>query len=115
MIQVYVSKQNFDVQKTLRYFKERRIAVQVMDVARRAPGLRELETLARALGGMRALLDTADKRVLSSPIQFIQGEALLAEELLAHPGFLVSPIVRNGRVATIGYAPEVWKGWLAEM
>ena len=33
------------------------------------------------------------------------------EKLLDNPRLLKTPIVRNGRQATVGYCPDVWQGW----
>ncbi|MCL2748155.1 MAG: hypothetical protein FWE59_05815, partial [Oscillospiraceae bacterium] len=37
------------------------------------------------------------------------------QKLLDDPTLFRSPIVRNGKQATIGYQPEVWKTWLASL
>ncbi len=66
-IQLYVSKKNFDVQKAERYFKERRITVQVMDLKKHRLGEREVQAMARALGGMQNLIDREDKKVKEHP------------------------------------------------
>ena len=66
-IQIYFYKRNFDVQKAERFFKERRVAFQAIDMHKHAPGKRELELFARAAGGMSALLDRENVKVLSHP------------------------------------------------
>lgn len=109
-IQLYVSKKSFDAQKAERYFKERRIPVQVMDFKKHKLGERELQTLARAIG-LQNLLDRDDKRVLEHPACYCGSDSLLTGYLLENPWLLRSPIVRCGQRATVGYCPEVWDTW----
>ena len=110
-IQIYVSKKNFDQQKAERYFKERRIQVQLLDLKRHKLGPREIETLARGLGGVQNLLDREDKRVKEHPACYCTDAALLSEMIQENPWLLRSPILRCGSKVTVGYQPEVWAGW----
>ena len=110
-IQLYVSKKNFDVQKAERYFKERRITVQVMDLKKHRLGEREVQAMARALGGMQNLIDREDKKVKEHPACYYNQDGLLLEAVLETPWLLKAPIVRNGSKFTVGYAPETWDVW----
>ena len=113
-IQIYASKKNFDLQKAERFFKERRIPVQVMDISPKGKhrlGERELQTLARA-GGLSALIDRDDKKVKEHPACYYDRDSLLLPAVLEAPWLLRSPIVRNGSSVTVGYAPEVWENWV---
>ena len=110
MIQLYISKKNFDVQKAERYFKERRIPVQVMDLKKHKLGERELQTMARAVG-LENLLDRDDKKVKEHSASYCHIESALIEYMLDNPWLLKAPIVRNGGKATVGYCPEVWETW----
>ena len=112
MIQIYVSKNNFDTQKAQRFFKERRVQVQLMDLKKHKLGQRELELFARCAGGVGNLLDREDKKVKESAVAYNSIESYIMEELLAHPTYLKSPICRNGQKVTIGLAPEVWETWV---
>lgn len=111
-IQLYVSKKNFDVQKTERFFKERRITVQVLDLKKHRLGEREVQTLSRA-GGLSALIDREDKRVKEHPACYYDRDSLLMEAVLENPWLLRAPIVRSGNQVTVGYQPETWTAWLA--
>lgn len=113
MIQIYVSKNNFDTQKALRFFKERRVQAQVMELKKHRLGLRELALFARCAGGAANLLDREDPKVRGSAVAYNSIESYILEELLAHPAYLKSPIVRNGQRVTVGLAPQVWESWLA--
>ena len=112
-IQLYVSKKNFDVQKAERFFKERRIAVQTMDLKKHRLGEREVQAMARA-GGLQALIDREDKRVKEHPACYYNQDSLLLPAILESPWLLKSPIVRNGAKVTVDYQPEVWEAWLRE-
>lgn len=113
-IQLYISKKNFDVQKAERFFKERRVQVQALDLKKHRLGEREVQTLARAVGGLSALIDREDKRVKEHPACYYDRDALLLPAVLEAPWLLRSPIVRCGARATVGYCPEIWEGWLRE-
>ena len=112
-IQMYVSKKNFDVQKAERFFKERRITVQVMDLKKHRLGERELQVFARA-GGVQSLIDRDDKKVREHPACYYNQDSLLIAAILETPWLLKSPILRCGQKATVGYQPDVWEEWLRQ-
>lgn len=111
--QMYVSKKNFDVQKAERFFKERRISVQVMDLKKHRLGEREVQTMARA-GGLQNLIDREDKKVKEHPACYYNQDNLLTAAILETPWLLKSPIVRSGSRVTVGYCPDVWETWIKE-
>lgn len=110
-IQLYVGKKNFDAQKAERFFKERRIPVQVMDLKKHRLGERELQVMARNVG-LKGLLNTDDPKVKEHPACYCGSDEALTAYLMENPWLLKSPIVRNGSQCTIGYQPEVWEEWL---
>ena len=112
-IQMYVSKKNFDVQKAERFFKERRVTIQVMDLKKHKLGEREVQTMARA-GGLTALIDRDDKKVKEHPACYYDRDSLLLEAVLENPWLLKSPILRNGNQVTVGYQPDVWETWVKQ-
>ena len=109
-IQIYSGKKNFDTQKAERYFKERRIQVQMMDLKKHRLGEREIQTMIRAVG-IERLIDREDKRVREHPACYYDRESLLIPAIQEAPWLLRSPIVRNGSRVTVGYQPEVWDSW----
>lgn len=110
-IQMYVSKKNFDVQKAERFFKERRVQVQVMDLKKHRLGEREVQTLSRAQG-LSALIDRDDKRVKEHPACYYDRDSLLLDAVLECPWLLKAPILRCGSNVTVGYQPEEWAKWI---
>ena len=109
-LQIYAGK-GFDTQKAERFFKERRVGYQRVDVLRFGIGKRELESVAAAVG-VEALCDRESKAFRESVIAYTQSRETILSGLLEKPQLLRLPIVRCGRLATVGYCPEVWKQWL---
>ena len=110
-IQIFGGGKNFDVKKAERYFKERRIPVQRVDLFEKGLSKGELRAVCGALGSAEALVDTAAKA--KETVIWFQHTAEEDREafLLEHPEILRQPIVRNGAQATVGYQPEVWENW----
>ena len=111
-LQIYCGK-GFDTQKAERFFKERRIAYQRVDVLKYGIGRRELESVAAAVGG-DALCDRESKAFRESVIAYTQDRETILAGLLERPQLLRLPLVRNGRLATAGFCPEVWERWKTE-
>jgi len=111
-IQIYVGKKNPDVLKAERYFKERRIPYQLVDLKKHRLGQRELSLFAKAAGGAAALVERTGMKALERPVAHMSSESLILSELENDPSALVSPIVRNGNSVTVGVDEAVWNGWL---
>ena len=113
-IQIYAAKKNPDVLKAERFFKERRIPYQMMDLKKHKLGRRELELFARAAGGAQALVDRSGQKALERPVAHMSSDSLILDALMDDPSALVSPIVRNGSKATVSAQEAVWKEWAAQ-
>ena len=113
-IQIYAAKKNPDVLMAERFFKERRIPYQMMDLKKHKLGRRELELFARAAGGAQALVDRSGQKALERPVAHMSSDSLILDALMDDPSALVSPIVRNGSKATVGAQEAVWKEWAAQ-
>ncbi len=116
-IQIFGTSKCFDTKKAERWFSERHISVQKIDLKQKGISKGELESvvaaLARRLGGkdqaIKALIDSKSKDYAS--IAYLADEDKL-EKLLEQPSLLCTPLVRNGKTdATIGYCPDIWKNW----
>ncbi len=110
-IQIYGASKCFDTKKAERYFKERGIKYQSIDVVKFGMSKGEFNNVKQAVGGMDKLINpnSKDRDLISlfgylSPID-------QEEKLLENPKLFMTPIVRNGKKATIGYQPDVWKTW----
>lgn len=109
-IQIYTAKKNFDTQKAERYFKERKIPYQLVDLTRKNLSKGEFAAVRQAVG-LLAMIDPAASAYRNLNMAY-HGQSAMAEEILmAHPELLKTPIVRNGKQATVGYCPEIWQSW----
>jgi arsenate reductase len=109
-IQIFGTKKCFETQKAERYFKERKIKYQLVDIASKGLSKGELQSVAAAVG-LNNIINTEAKEYKTSNLQYIRDSSMRAEIVLNNPKLYKTPIVRNGRQATIGYKPEVWKEW----
>lgn len=109
-IQIYIGKKNPDVLKAERFFKERRIPYQLMDLKKHRLGQKELDVFVKAVGA-KALVDREGKKALERPVAHMATDSLIVAELLNDPAALRSPIVRNGSRVTVGADEAAWKRW----
>lgn len=112
-IQIYCGKKNFDTQKAERFFKERRIPVQMLDLKKHPLGEREVRLMIQQIG-LERLMDREDKKVREHPACYYLQESLVIPAVQEAPWLLRTPIVRNGSRMTAGYCPEVWEQWIGE-
>jgi arsenate reductase-like glutaredoxin family protein len=109
---LYRLKRDFEVQKAERFFKERGVAIQVVDLGKGTIGARALAAVARAVGA-DALFDMEGVAYKECPARYSGDEGLLIEYAARDPRMLRLPIVRDGARATVGYTPEVWEEWVS--
>lgn len=109
-IQIYGKNKCFDTKKAERYFKERRVKFQSIDVAKFGMSKGELSGVRRSVA-LRDLIDPKSKDYDKSCIAYLASEANMEEKLLEYPSLFKTPIVRNGKQATVGFRPEVWETW----
>jgi len=110
-IQIYYSKKNPGVLKAERFFKERGIPYQLIDLHKHKPGRKELDIFVRAAGA-KALVDRHGRKAQGRAVAHMTTESLIVEELLQDPTAMISPIVRNGQYATSGVDEVCWTTWL---
>ena len=110
-IQIFGTKKSFDTKKAQRYFKERRIKFQFIDLREKEMSKGELQSVMRAAGGIDAVIDQAAKDQDTVALITYLAESQKFDKLLENQQVLREPIVRNGAKATVGYCPEVWKTW----
>ena len=110
-IQIFGTKKSSDTRKAERFFKERGIRFQSIDLKEKGLSKGELQSVMQAVGGLDAMIDPncKDKDLLAL-IKYIAEEDK-AQKVLENQSVLKHPIVRNGRQATVGYQPDVWKTW----
>lgn len=110
-IQIFGTKKCNDTKKAERYFKERRIKYQFIDMKEKGMSKGEFNSVATANGGLENMInwEGRDKDTLAL-IKYITDEEKL-EKVLDNPQVIKTPVVRNGKQSTLGYKPEIWKGW----
>lgn len=107
-IQIFGKSKCFDTKKAERYFKERGIKFQSVDILSKGLSKGELESVCKAVGGLEKLIDENSKDYCN--IKYLLDEAK-ADKLAEQPKLYKTPIVRNGKQATVGYCPEIWSKW----
>ena len=107
-IQIFGKSKCFDTKKAERWFKERRIKFQAVDLKKQGMSLGELTSVKNAVG-LEAMVDSRHPDAVL--VSYLAGDQAKLEKLFEDPALLRTPVVRNGRQATVGYCPEVWAGW----
>ena len=111
-IQIFGTKKCKDTGKAKRWFKERGIKFQDIDLRNKAMSGGEIRSVAASVGGIENLIDRECARYLDLGLQVAAPTGPRIESLLeTEPLLLRTPIVRNGKSATIGFEPDVWSAW----
>lgn len=114
-IQIYGTNKCFDTKKAQRYFKERNVKFQFVDLAKFGMSKGEYQSIKRALGcKLEDLVNEKSKKYDSSYIKYLASEEAKEEKLLENQELFKTPIVRNGKKATLGFCPDEWKKWESE-
>ena len=110
-IQIFGTKKSSDTRKAERFFKERRIRFQYVDLGEKGLSRGEFQSVLRSVGGVDTMIDEncRDKDLLAL-IRYT-AEDDRESKVFENQSVIKQPIVRNGREATVGYAPEIWKTW----
>ena len=110
-IQIFGRSKCFDTKKAERYFKERRIRVQQIDLLRYGMSGGEFDSVLRAVGGVDKLIDWSRRDPDIDLLRYLADDAAKEDKLFDDPRLMRAPIVRNGKQATVGYCPDVWETW----
>ena len=110
-IQIFGTKKSSDTRKAERFFKERGIKFQFIDMKEKELSKGEFNSVMQAVGGVDAMIDPECKdKDLFALVTYISADERV-EKVMENQSVLRQPIVRNGRQATVGYTPDVWKTW----
>jgi arsenate reductase (glutaredoxin) len=113
-VQVFGTRKCSDTRKTERFFKERGVRFQSVDLGQKGMSPGELRAVAARVGGMESLIDRDGKRYVDKGLKYAAPTGPRIENLLLEdPLLLRTPIVRSSAGATIGFQPVVWEGWIA--
>ena len=110
-IQIFGTKKSSDTRKAERFFKERRIRFQYVDLGEKGLSRGEFQSVLHSIGGIDTMIDEncRDKDLLAL-IRYT-AEDDRESKVFENQSVIKQPVVRNGREATVGYAPEIWKTW----
>ena len=110
-IQIFGSTKSSDSRKAERYFKERRIKYQFIDMKKYGMSGGEFDNVLRAVGGIEKMVDWDGKDPDLDLIRYMADERDQEDKVFENQGLIKLPVVRNGKQATVGYCPEVWGSW----
>jgi arsenate reductase-like glutaredoxin family protein len=110
-VQIFGTKKCFDTKKAERWFKERNIKYQFIDMKEKGMSKGEFNSVKQAVGGIDKLINSSAKDKQTLTLMNYLSDSDKEEKLLEHQDLIITPVVRSGKAATIGYQPDVWKGW----
>ena len=110
-IQIFGTGKCFDTKKAERWFKERRIKYQSVDLLRYGMSGGEFDSVLRAVGGIDRLIDWDKKAPEIDLMRYMEDARAKEDKVFESPKLMKTPIVRNGKQATVGYCPEIWETW----
>ena len=110
-IQIFGKNKCFDTKKAERYFKERRIKYQMVDLVRYGLSGKEFDAVLRGIGGVDNLIDWDNKSQEITNMRYMDDVRIKEDKLFDDPKLMRTPIVRNGKHVTVGYCPNVWDTW----
>lgn len=113
-IQIFGTKKCFDTKKAERYFKERGVKVQFIDMKEKGMSRGEFTSVMQSAGGIDSLINenAKDKNTLTLMKYLMESDR--EEKLFENQQLIKTPVVRCGKKAAVGYCPEIWEEWLAE-
>ena len=110
-IQIFGKSKCFDTKKAERYFKERRIKYQFIDLNRYGLSGKEFDSVLRGVGGIDHLINWDGKSPDITLMKYMDDKRAKEDKVFDNPDLMKTPIVRNGKLATVGYQPEIWAKW----
>ena len=110
-IQIFGTSKCCDTRKAERYVKERRIPFQRIDLLRYGMSGGEFDSVLRAVGGIDNLINWESKDPEVLLMKYMEDKRAKEDKVFDNPKLLKTPIVRNGKQATVGYCPQVWENW----
>ena len=110
-IQIFGKSKCFDTKKAERWFKERRIKYQSIDLQKYGMSGKEFDSVLRAVGGIDNLIDWNGKSQEITNMKYMDDRVAKEDRVFDDPSLMKTPVVRNGKQATVGYCPEIWQTW----
>jgi arsenate reductase (glutaredoxin) len=107
MIVIFGTKSNKITAKAQRFFKERNVKVQFLDLSERGLSAGEIDNCARAVGGTGTMIDTDSAAYKKRGLAHMEFD--IREELMNDPALLRMPIVRREKMYALGDDEAAWK------
>ncbi|MBL0956127.1 MAG: ArsC family transcriptional regulator [Leptospira sp.] len=108
-LQIFGTKKCKDSKKAQLFFQERRIPFQFINLQEKEMSKGELRSILGSVS-LDDLIDTESKVYEDKNLKYMLYDK--EEALLTNPLLFKTPIVRDGKKATIGFVPDVWKQWI---
>jgi len=112
-IQIFGRKKSFDTKKAERFFKERKIKFQLIDLDEKGISKGELNSVKKSIN-INDLIDINSKLYMSLNLNKIRSSEIKENIILTNPKVIKAPIVRDGNKATIGYDTDTWEEWIKD-
>ena len=109
--QIFGKSKSFDTKKAERWFKERRVKFQSIDLVRYGMSGKEFDSVLRAVGGIDNLIDWESKSPEVTLMKYMEDKRAKEDKVFDLPELMKAPVVRNGKEATVGYRPDIWETW----
>ena len=110
-IQIYGKSKCFDTKKAQRWFQERRVKFQAIDLKKYGMSPKEFDSVLRAVGGIDNLIDWDSKAPDVTLMKYMDDKLAKEDKVFDNPKLMKTPVVRNGKNVTVGYCPEIWATW----
>ena len=112
IVQIFGVKNSSETRAAERFFKERRAQIQLVDLKQKAMAPGEIRRFIEKFG-LRALVDTDGKAYADAGLKYLK---VSDDELLGRierdPKLLRLPLVRGGKIVSIGKDEDSWKAML---
>ncbi len=110
-IQIFGKNKCFDTKKAERYFKERQIKYQMVDLVRYGLSGKEFDAVLRGVGGVDNLINWEGKSPDITLMKYMDDPRAKEDKIFDDPSLMRTPIIRNGKQVTVGYCPDIWEKW----
>ena len=115
VVQIFGVKNPQETRAAERLFKERRAQIQIVDLKVKAMAPGEIRRFTDKFGGLQALLDVEGKSYVDAGLKYLRvTEQELLERIERDPKLLRLPLVRGGKIVSVGKDEAAWKAMLEQ-
>jgi arsenate reductase len=112
-VQIFGVKNSSATRAAERFFKERRAVIQMVDLKKKAIAAGEIKRFVQHFG-WSALMDTEGKTYIEGGLKYLKlSESELMGRIERDPTLLRLPLVRGGKLVSVGHDEAAWKSMLA--